>query len=98
MPFEKGHKHSPGRTKGVGNKTTNKLRSFLMDFAEMNKEKMQEDLDKLEPKDRLNTMLNLFEYCLPKLQRTELVSDDGNGFTLKVVTYKDDGNSNDNDT
>ena len=34
MPFEPGHKHSPGRKKGVPNKTTAELRSMIMSSLE----------------------------------------------------------------
>ncbi len=60
-----------GRTKGTPNKTTQKIKDAYSKLLKDNLETLQDDLSKLEPKDRLNFMLNLSEYILPKLARIE---------------------------
>lgn len=77
-----------GRTKGSKNKATEELRSFINDFINDNKEKIQQDFDSLEPKERIDSLIKLLEYSLPKLQRTELTSESENKKTI-VVNFLD---------
>jgi hypothetical protein len=60
-----------GRTKGTPNKATQKIKDAYAKLLEDNLGTLQTDLSQLEPKDRLNFMLNLSEYILPKLARVE---------------------------
>jgi hypothetical protein len=66
-----------GRTKGTPNKMTNALREKFQTLLDDNLDKMQSDLDALEPKERLKTLLELANYVLPKL-RTIDVNEIGN--------------------
>lgn len=60
-----------GRKKGTPNKDTKELRERINDLIDNNFDSIQADLDQIEPKERLDFLIKLFEYGLPKLQRVE---------------------------
>ena len=64
-----------GRPKGSVGKSNNKIRETFQLLLENNLEKLQEDLNELEPKDRVKLLLNLSNYILPKLRSIDLQSD-----------------------
>jgi uncharacterized protein YeeX (DUF496 family) len=64
-----------GRPKGSVGKSNNKIRETFQLLLENNIEKIQEDLNELEPKDRIKLLLNLSNYILPKLRSIDLQSD-----------------------
>lgn len=76
--------------KGVPNKATSELRKRVNDFLDGNWDKLLNDIDKLEPKDRIETYLKIMEYGLPKLQRTimEVESQTSQGTWLSVFIGK----------
>lgn len=57
-----------GRPKGKQNKTTTELKEAINLIVSNNIDKLQSDLDKLEPKDRLVFIEKLFKYSIPPLQ------------------------------
>jgi len=61
-----------GRPKGTANKVTNELREKFTQLLEANFEKLQTDIDALEPKDRIKTILELSKFVLPTLKSTDL--------------------------
>jgi hypothetical protein len=65
--FEKGN---PGKPKGAKNKVNTQMRDLIQQLFDDNFEKIQEDLEVLEPKDRLKFLSDLLPYLLPKLQST----------------------------
>ena len=65
--FEKGN---PGKPKGAKNKVNTQLRDLIQQLFDDNFDKIQEDLEILEPKDRLKFISDLLPYLLPKLQST----------------------------
>jgi hypothetical protein len=76
MPFAKGTSgNSNGRTKDVPNKVTTKVREMYSLFVELNMERLQDDFDQLEPKERIDVLLKLSEYVVPKLQRQVVVQE-----------------------
>lgn len=77
-----------GRPKGSANKTTTELREFVNEFINDNRESLQSDFDALEPKERIDTMIKLMEYALPKLNRTELATDTGEE-NVVVISFLD---------
>ena len=81
--FEKGHKLATGRTKGSQNKTTAETKAFLTRISNKLGEKVEEDLDMMEPKDRVKIWLELQEYLIPKLSRTEITGEDGGMIEIK---------------
>jgi len=56
-----------GREKGTPNRLTKELRSVLKDIVYQELEKIEEHLDELEPKERLELVLKLMPYTLPKV-------------------------------
>lgn len=57
--------------KGIPNKTTDNLRRRVEVILDENWEKLQEDINSLTSKERVDTIVKLLEYALPKLNRTE---------------------------
>ena len=90
MPFEKGHKLGKGRPVGSGNKDLEPIRKAFKDFVECNLKQVQKDYNDLDTaKDRLYFILNIAEYCIPKLQRTELTGEDGNPINVQIYKLPD---------
>ena len=71
MAFEKGN-NLGGRTKGSTNKTTTEIRERFKYLLNDNLDRIQEDLDSLEPEERLKVLLNLSKFVLPTLKNMEL--------------------------
>lgn len=83
--FEKGHNLAKGRPKGSANKTTTAVRQLLKGKFEQyfNGGLFDADLAELEAKDRLDTMLKIAPFILPKLQSTSIdTSSDLNAVTI----------------
>ena len=57
-----------GREPGTPNKLTKELRTVLKNILEKELEAMPDNLDKLEPKDRLEVVIKLLPYVLPKIE------------------------------
>ncbi len=55
-----------GRQKGTPNRMTKELRSFLKDILYQELEKIQEHLETLKPKERVELLIKLMPYVLPK--------------------------------
>ena len=78
MAFEKGQSGNPaGRKKGSPNKTTSEIRSTIKSIIESNfsKSKVTKDLKELSPKQRLDYMLRLMEFVVPKPKSIESEND-----------------------
>ena len=56
-----------GRKKGTPNKMTKELRSTLKDVLFREIEEIEDRLDLLDPKDRLELLIKLMPYALPKV-------------------------------
>lgn len=68
MP-QKGHTNNPaGRPKGRPNKLTKELRAALKSAIGGYIEQIGKDLDELPPKDRLEILVKLLAYILPKVE------------------------------
>lgn len=67
--MEKGQTNNPnGRPKGTPNKITTTVRYWLLGVINDNREQLQDDLQKLEPKERVEVILKLLPYILPKVE------------------------------
>lgn len=65
--FEKGN---AGRPKGAKNKINTEIRGLIQKLFDDNYHTIQDDLEVLDPKDRLKFITDLMPYLLPKLQST----------------------------
>ena len=66
MANTSGKKHG-GRQKGTPNRVTKELRSVLKDILYQELEEIQVCLDLLEPKERIELLIKLMPYILPKV-------------------------------
>ena len=73
-----------GRTKGAVNKSTGELREKFTLLLSNNFEKLQNDIDLLEPKDRIKTILELAKFVVPTLRAVELSTEGENGFNTVI--------------
>ncbi len=68
--FEKGNSKG-GRTKGSKNKNTQAIRDAYQLLIEEALPKLKEDLNSLDPKERLRMIIDLSGYVIPKLKAIE---------------------------
>lgn len=82
---------------GKPNKTTAEIRELFQCLVCDNFEKLQNDIEQLEPKDRIKAMLELAKFILPTLKATEIIGDKGiNPVTIKIerkIISKHDDNT-----
>jgi hypothetical protein len=72
MGMPKGISGNPaGRPAGIENKITTKFKGLVNLIIEDNLKSFNEDLKSLEPKDRLNIIVKLMEFVLPKSHKIE---------------------------
>jgi hypothetical protein len=69
--FQPGHSKLGGRSKGSENKVTSDVRQAYADLLNNNLDKLQNDLDSLKPYQRLQVILKLSEFVVPRLQNVE---------------------------
>lgn len=65
-----------GRQKGTPNRLTRELRAVLKDLIHEELETLQETLDHLDPKDRLEVLVKLLPYVLPKVSPASHTTDE----------------------
>jgi len=82
--------HRGGRKKGTPNKATTDMREALARLAEANIPKLQKWLNAVkDPAKRFSLFLDLCEYHLPRLARTELTGLDGAALEVRIVRFSD---------
>ncbi|SDX19361.1 hypothetical protein [Aequorivita viscosa] len=74
-----------GRPKGSKNKSTAEVRAKFQELIENNLSQFQDDLNSLEPLERLNILLKLSKFVLPTLKATDIVEDTKN--VLEISFY-----------
>ena len=91
MSRTKGTPKTGGRQAGTPNKVTGTLKDFISNLIENNREQIEADLKKLQPKDRLMILERLLQYVIPKQNditspelpqslKVEIVGDNGKDF------------------
>lgn len=61
-----------GRQKGTENKITSDIRDKFNQLLNDNLDTLDNDLKALEPKDRINAILQLSKFVIPQLKATEI--------------------------
>jgi hypothetical protein len=78
-----------GRPKGVPNKTTILAREAIARFVDGNAHRLEGWLEEIAREEGAKTAFNCFmdvvEYHVPKLQRTELTGKDGGAIEVKAT-------------
>lgn len=92
MPFKKGESGNPeGKPPGTKNKINQEIRQRIANFLDENFDKVKEDLEELEPRDRVRFYIELLQFGLPKLKAIELsndpnsISDEDLNLILKIL-------------
>jgi len=85
MAKEKGTAKTGGRQIGTPNKITSTIRNWLVELINNNRNILEADLLKLEPKDRLAMIEKLLPYILPKVMN----ADEVEGAAFSKDDYKD---------
>lgn len=76
MAFKKGESGNPeGRPKGTPNKTSTEIKQTLNDILCNEIEAIPERLNQLSDKDRLDIVIKLLPYILPKQKELEITND-----------------------
>ena len=76
MAFKKGESGNPeGRPKGTPNKTSTEIKQTLNDILCGEIEAIPERLTQLSDKDRLDIVIKLLPYILPKQKELEITND-----------------------
>ena len=90
--FTTGNKYGTGRPAGSPNKTTAKTKEYLLAISAELENTLLEDLQELQPLDRVKIWLSLQEYLLPKLSRQDITTADADGkieYTINVIEGKE---------
>lgn len=84
-----------GRPAGVPNKATQNAREAIAAFVDGNAERLQGWLDKIEQEDgpqaAFRCVMDLMEYHVPKLARTEVTGKDGGPVSTVVNHIYEEG-------
>lgn len=85
--MKKGVTNNPnGRPKGSPNKITAELREFVCDILSENRELIRQDLQVVEPQQRLAFYEKLLQYALPKCANTTIhLNDDDDKKVIKLT-------------
>ena len=78
---------NPGKPKGSKNKITSEQRKRIEKVLAMLDETLDEDLEKMKAKERVDLWAALQEYIQPKLQRTQ-VEVDANEEQVTKITFE----------
>ena len=63
--------NAKGRPKGAKDRVKGDILAQVKEFIETNMESIQEDYDALDPKERMQFLLKLLEFAIPKAQGEE---------------------------
>lgn len=69
-----------GRTKGTPNRVTKEIRTVLKDVIGEQLESMPDVLAALEPKEKLEFIIKLLPYVLPKVETVKMNEGEGMSF------------------
>jgi 23S rRNA C2498 (ribose-2'-O)-methylase RlmM len=82
-----------GRAKGTPNRTTTETKELLQNIVSKELDNIVVLLEKLEPKERIDAIIKLLPYIVPKQQEIALESKATvNGITVTIVNPNEDDN------
>ena len=90
MRFEVGNKMGKGRPKGAANKSTEIVRKSVASLLENNLENLQNDLDNMQPRDRVNALLQFLKFHIPTQKAVEVADvsfDTRTEWIDKIMSY-----------
>ncbi|WP_222982973.1 hypothetical protein [Flagellimonas meishanensis] len=76
MPFEKGHKKIGGRKKGTPNRYSDEMRFVLKNIFSDELDKLPELLNKLSTEKRIEAIIKLAPFVLPKIKPVSMEKDE----------------------
>jgi len=86
-----------GRAKGTPNRTTAEIRVKYQLLIDEVIDKLKEDIESLEPKDRIRAIIELSKFVLPTLKATDLNIESGKAefapTVIRFVKYNTDENN-----
>ena len=68
MGFQEGHNKIGGREKGTPNKLSKEFRLLIKSILFNELERVPEYLDSLDPKERLDIIIKLLNFAIPKIK------------------------------
>jgi hypothetical protein len=72
MPFKPGHNLSKGRPKGSSNMSTEIVKKNVALLLENNIQLVRQDLDRMQPRDRVNALLQFMKFLIPTQKAIEV--------------------------
>jgi len=79
-----------GRMKGQLNKTSCDLKKIYLQILTNNIDKIQSDLNDLEPLNRIKILIQLSEFILPKMRSVDVVAEDiTNNIQPLIIDFND---------
>ncbi len=78
-----------GRKKGTPNNPTKEIKEAINQIVSNNIDKLQDDIDKLEPKDRIKAIFDLLVYSVPKLSSIDLKEDEAEKQKTTTIIFRD---------
>jgi hypothetical protein len=97
MPFKKGKSGNPkGKPVGAESKSKKELRDKITLIVNGQVDKVEQDLNNLSSKDRLNILLQLMRFVTPQLKAIELDStiQDNSDFKPIIINLSDEKGAN----
>ena len=83
MAAHKGHVKAGGRKKGTPNKLNVDLRTYIKNILEDNIERVRDDLESLDSKDRLIMFEKFLQYIIPRKKEEEITISERDKFMKK---------------
>lgn len=79
-----------GRKKGTPNKSTEEIRELFKALLENNINKIQKDLDKMEPQQRVKVILEIAKFVIPTLRSSDIKAEVDLGLSYTPIWGKID--------